>query len=85
MRNQWSRGTEAAILAAVAALLVAISVGQHRRLAAIQLEQDKVEYAARVRATQVIIEDEMLRSAFATAADEQVRQLARKYLETEPE
>ena len=72
---------EVIVLVMLVVLLVTFSIRQQRQLQAIQLEQKKAEYAERIRATQMILETEMLRSAYLTTADARVKKLARTYLE----
>ena len=74
---------EVGFLMIMIAVLVGLSIQQHQQLRAMQLEHQKVHYAARLRTAQHILEAEMLRSAYFTAPDERTRKLARRYLEME--
>ena len=83
MRSRLTK-LEAVALVVLVALLVTFSIRQQRQLQAMQLEQKKAEYAERIRTTQMILETEMLRSAYLTTADARVKKLARTYLEGQP-
>ena len=83
MQNHLTR-LEALALAVLIALMVVFSMQQHRQRQARQLDQKKAEYAERIRTTQMILENEMLRSAYLTSVDARVKQLARTYLEGQP-
>lgn len=76
---------EVILLMVIIAILVGVSVRQHTRLQALQLEQKKAHYAVRLRTAHRILEDEMLRSAYFIAPDERTRKLARHYLEKAPQ
>lgn len=75
---------EALVLIVLVAVLVTISLNQHRLLKTHQLDQKKAEYAKRIRTTQLILETQMLRSAYLTSVDPQVKTLVRTYLEGQP-
>ena len=72
---------EGAILVFVVVLLVAVSVWQRAELRTIQLEQKKMHYVERLRTAQLILENEMLQSAFFMTTKRETKALARDYLE----
>jgi hypothetical protein len=76
---------EVGLLMVMIAVLVGVSIRQHKQLRALQLDQKKAHYAVRLRTAHRILEDEMLRSAYFTAPDERTRKLARHYLEKAPQ
>ncbi len=76
---------EALALLIVFAVLLVISARQHNVLRAVQLEQKKALYAERLRTTQTLLENELLRAAHHTSIDDQTRALARSYLQRSPE
>ncbi len=75
---------QAWLAAAVAALLVGVSVWQDRQLRTAQLEEEKALYAERLRTAQVVLENEMLAAAALTAPDSRTRERARAYLDRSP-
>ena len=83
MSARWNRrGTLAFGLALL--LLVACCLWQAKRLQAAQLAQKQVHYAERLRAAQLIVENEMLAAAYLTSSQPRTRERARHHLERSP-
>jgi hypothetical protein len=83
MKNPLTR-REAVVLLCVALILVACSLWQNQRLQSAQRMQKQALYAERLRAAQVIVENEMLAAAYLTTIDARTRERARHYLDRSP-
>ncbi len=83
MKNTLSK-REGLVLLVVLVVVVVVSARQHTQLRAVQLEQKKALYAERLRTAQILVENELLRSAYHTSVDDRTRALAKSYLQRSP-
>lgn len=78
-----SRGQAVAVWAAVVGLVLC-SAWQHRQLQRHQLHERQAMYAERLRTAQLVLENELLASAYLTSLDPRTRERARQQLEGSP-
>lgn len=76
MKSRLTRRQGIAFVVALAALVLC-SLWLNQRLRAFQLQDKQALYAERLRAAQLILEDEMLAAAYLTSADPRTRERAR--------